>query len=339
MKTYEEEVVSIPAGKTIQGVERYGIYACGDDKQHHFKKCLYMTFREPGGTMRVLYKLDACYKAATLGKQIKISNMPFEHEKRIMRFLKDRKVSYFDYATENDVICFYVLDLKHTIKTEAHSARRAGQGVVYYYLADMLDESRQNCLLPASQERSNGQQPTEVTPASRDADASLRSHDSNLLNLLDLAIAKQNKDAESHYAKACALMELLLKQNDADVLKRMIEELRAADQLGNPCARYRIGVVYEQRNKETADSYYQSAKKRLLRWAEDGDAEAALCLGEMYHYGRGVVMNKVKSASWLNKARENGAGKRVCSFLLQCQHEKSEVRLSLLAKVLSREES
>jgi hypothetical protein len=59
MKYYEEEILSIPAGKTINAIKASGIYECPINYNAH-KKSLYVTFRESGmskGKMDTLYKL------------------------------------------------------------------------------------------------------------------------------------------------------------------------------------------------------------------------------------------------------------------------------------------
>lgn len=59
MKFYDEEVASLPAGKTFDLIKKYRVHSCRlDNKSGNFKKSLFITFREKGGFMSTLYKLE-----------------------------------------------------------------------------------------------------------------------------------------------------------------------------------------------------------------------------------------------------------------------------------------
>lgn len=59
MKFYEKEVLSIPAGKTIDLIEKYNIYVCPDNRDYSYKKSLFLSFRaKNGGEMKKLYKIE-----------------------------------------------------------------------------------------------------------------------------------------------------------------------------------------------------------------------------------------------------------------------------------------
>ena len=59
MHYYEKEVLSIPAGKSIEFVKKHLIYECPNTKPYNYKKSIFICFRESGGgQMDMLYKLD-----------------------------------------------------------------------------------------------------------------------------------------------------------------------------------------------------------------------------------------------------------------------------------------
>jgi hypothetical protein len=94
MKFYDEEVVSLPAGETIELIEEYQVYSCRTgNKNDRFKRPLYITFREKGGFMPKLYKLETIITlnptdpAALRG--LKNSTADPDHIKRIEGYIKD----------------------------------------------------------------------------------------------------------------------------------------------------------------------------------------------------------------------------------------------------------
>ena len=59
MNYYEKEVLSIPAGKSIDFVKKHLIYECPNTTLYNYKKSIFICFRESGGgQMDMLYKLD-----------------------------------------------------------------------------------------------------------------------------------------------------------------------------------------------------------------------------------------------------------------------------------------
>lgn len=71
MKYYDCEVLSIPAGKTIEAVRQVGIYECpseeGKWKTRGEHKPLYMAFREKEGYVEKLYKVDDLWSISIAG--------------------------------------------------------------------------------------------------------------------------------------------------------------------------------------------------------------------------------------------------------------------------------
>lgn len=61
MKFYEKEVLSIPAGQSIDKIENFGIYECPNTKEYskHKKRAMFFAFRKgKGGEMNDLYKVS-----------------------------------------------------------------------------------------------------------------------------------------------------------------------------------------------------------------------------------------------------------------------------------------
>ncbi len=152
MKTYEEEVISIPAAKGIDGVSKYGVYACPLKKRFNYKQSLYLAFREKGGLMYKLYKLRNRYEILPNIDNISYRSMDNTDRKSILAFMKDKAIWVEQDASTT---CqFFVLDTKHTITLPtggASSGGRSPQGIVYYYLSDMLDVKKCKNLKPCSQ--------------------------------------------------------------------------------------------------------------------------------------------------------------------------------------------
>lgn len=152
---FEEEVLSIPAGKTYSAVEKTGVYACTDDAQHRYRKSLFITFRPRGGVMSELYKLAAVYVIPYdgTGANVRGFNIPEEHKDLICAY-----ISEFGHYHTSDVglnVKFHVLDRAQKIVLPhlAHSSTQAGTSETYYNLADMLDPVRASKLRPASSYR------------------------------------------------------------------------------------------------------------------------------------------------------------------------------------------
>lgn len=49
MKFYEEEVISVPVGRTFDLVKKFGVYICPNTRSNNYRNTLYMTFRRSGG--------------------------------------------------------------------------------------------------------------------------------------------------------------------------------------------------------------------------------------------------------------------------------------------------
>jgi hypothetical protein len=166
----EEEVLSIPAGRTYEAVKKFGVYICPDTETYNFKKSWFVTFREPiGGGMEILYKWPRIY--SNIGcdvESVKKATIPQEDKERIIAYLEGEveAVNNFDVNSarwlkrtivERKNMKFLVFDTSHVIafppNALAYPQKIRFTGRAYYYLCDVLDERKRKALKPSSQYR------------------------------------------------------------------------------------------------------------------------------------------------------------------------------------------
>lgn len=139
MNYYEKEVLSIPAGRSIENVEKYNIYVCPDNKDYSYKKPLFVTFRAAkGGVMSTLYKIDdiiilnpsneseiQSLLASTYSENIK---------NRIVEYIKSSNYSA-DWFDER----FYILSQSDNIDLpNKPKPQRNNSNISYYTLKEIL---------------------------------------------------------------------------------------------------------------------------------------------------------------------------------------------------------
>jgi hypothetical protein len=151
MKYYEKEVLSIPAGKSLELVEQYNIYVCPDTKNYNYKKSIFVGFRKAGGgVMERLYKIE----------YIIILNPTIENEVETFKNsiypkdVKTRILNYIQTANYNTPIDFdekfYVLSLTETIElNNKPRPQRNNAKFTYYTLSEVLSKE---IIVPASQQ-------------------------------------------------------------------------------------------------------------------------------------------------------------------------------------------
>jgi hypothetical protein len=144
MKFYEEEVASLPAGETAALIEKYQVYSCrAISGNARLKKSLFMTFREKGGAMSRLYKLETLITLNPLKpgalEGLKNSNSDPGHIKRLLGYIKDYP-KYRGPFTDEDRL-FYVFSTDGNIDLP-HKPKPAKTGVfnAYYTLKEILTE-------------------------------------------------------------------------------------------------------------------------------------------------------------------------------------------------------
>lgn len=84
MKYYDIEVLSIPAGGTIDGVTKAGVYECPSDvapyKSRGEHKPLFMAFRGEKGKVEKLYKVEEVISTPIVGRNYAIAKENMRHE-------------------------------------------------------------------------------------------------------------------------------------------------------------------------------------------------------------------------------------------------------------------
>lgn len=144
MKFYEKEIVSIPAGASLELIEEFGIYSCSASCQYaNTKKSLYMTFRKKGGgEMSRLYKLDDVITfnpddsndvsrlyESDLDQNIKDRIKSYLPRIKEKNFKEEGKRSYFIFLQNN------YIDLPNKPKPK----NKPNVSVIYYDLKDILE--------------------------------------------------------------------------------------------------------------------------------------------------------------------------------------------------------
>jgi hypothetical protein len=141
MKFYEEEVLSLPAGSSIEFVEKYRIYSCPvSHRNANLKKSLFMTFRNKnGGEMSTLYKLDETVilnpsdsnEIDRLGE----TNLKPEYIKRLKDYLTATREKWQD--TDD---CKYYVFSEDTIELSKKPRPKNGNqvNIAYYTLKELL---------------------------------------------------------------------------------------------------------------------------------------------------------------------------------------------------------
>lgn len=120
MKFYEEDVLSIPAGDSIDSVETCGIYECPNNKkyQKYHKKVLYFSFRaKSGGVSRKLYKVKDILPI-TLGDNDAIkalNSIDSEYENRLRRYIQDRQNAQGIDMEEEKLVFFFDIEESITL--------------------------------------------------------------------------------------------------------------------------------------------------------------------------------------------------------------------------------
>ena len=120
----------------------------------------------------------------------------------------------------------------------------------------------------------------------------------------------------------------------------------AAEQ-GHPDAQFSLGEMYTegkgvpqnsdmacQRYAEAAAQGHEAGLNALKQLAEQGDADAQFCLGDMYNYGEGVPRNGDMACQWYAKAAAQGhkAGLNALKQLAEQGNADAQFRLDNMYK-------
>lgn len=149
MKYYEVEVLSLPAGNSIEFVEEHFIYECPDTKDYNYKKPIYLTFRKSGGgEMNALYKIVeiVILNPAIQSEVERIKDIDLDEK------IKQRLVNYIDNVAikkEEFEHRFYLLSKDERIELDNRpKPPKNNAKFTYYRLSDILTKTE---VLPVSQ--------------------------------------------------------------------------------------------------------------------------------------------------------------------------------------------
>ncbi len=137
MKYYEKEVLSIPAGTSIDFIRNHNVHACPDTKGYQYKDAIFLTFRESGGVMERLYKIEKVIKLDPNSPSLESEIRELEFNQRIQGYISERKEKWV-FGT-NCKYRFYILSetdqiiLKHKPKP-----KKSSQGHRYFTLSQIL---------------------------------------------------------------------------------------------------------------------------------------------------------------------------------------------------------
>lgn len=141
MNFYEQEVLSIPAGKTYNAVMNTGIYECPISYNSR-KRSLYITFRLSGkdkGKMEMLYKLTDVIEL-DVNDQSAINSVDYS-----LPGFKNRLANYKKMINISGMKRLYILDMSHPIKLP-NPVRPIENNTppIYYNLHDFFGQINSN---------------------------------------------------------------------------------------------------------------------------------------------------------------------------------------------------
>lgn len=143
MKFYEEEILSIPAGKTIDLIKKYHIYVCPNSNDYSYKDALFMAFRASGGgRMEKLYKVDETIILNLSDTLQELENFDLDATiiKRIHGYVDEHlAIHEKDERIKVDEMRVYILSQHETIELPLNPRpEKSNAKHTYYTLKEML---------------------------------------------------------------------------------------------------------------------------------------------------------------------------------------------------------
>lgn len=140
MNFYEKEILSVPAGKTWDIVEKFNVHAHPNKSPYNYKSSIYITFRKSnGGRMNRLYKIDEMFVLNphddTFIEEYFVNDVYYRD--RVLNYIKDRKAGMgFNYEGSYR---FYILNERDYIDLNHEPRpRQNNPGGRYYKLSELL---------------------------------------------------------------------------------------------------------------------------------------------------------------------------------------------------------
>jgi hypothetical protein len=144
MKFYEKEVLSLPAGDTSELIQKHQVYSCrAESGNNKAKKPLFMAFRERGGAMSTLYKLEEKIlldlNAPNALEKLENSGVNPGHIKRIKGYIKDYRQQQGSFSGKDRVFYVFSTDCNIDLPNKPKPSKTI-TGSTYYTLKEMLEE-------------------------------------------------------------------------------------------------------------------------------------------------------------------------------------------------------
>jgi hypothetical protein len=143
MKFYEKEVLSLPAGRTSNLIQKYQVYSCTAENAK-YKTPLFMAFREKdGGAMSTLYKLEAGIllnpRDPDAIERLKSSDADPGHIIRIQGYINDHPQLQDSFSNGDHLFYVFSTDCNIDLSNKPKPAKNT-TSPVYYTLKEMLEE-------------------------------------------------------------------------------------------------------------------------------------------------------------------------------------------------------
>lgn len=143
MKFYEEEVLSIPAGKTKDLIKKHHIYVCPNSKDYSYKSSLFMAFRSSGGGhMDKLYKVEETIILNLRDTLPELENFDLKESviARIRCYIADHLIIHAkDDRIKVDDMRVYILSTEETIDLPLNPhPEKSNSKHTYYSLKEIL---------------------------------------------------------------------------------------------------------------------------------------------------------------------------------------------------------
>lgn len=140
MNYYEKEILSVPAGKTFEEINKHHIHACPNTPPYNYRDPLFIAFRQKGGgVMDKLYKIDDIFVLSPENTSVLkvIEETDLSYKERLLAYIADRKIGHG--FKKNDMYRFYVLSEAEHISLHHHPHPQVNNsGGWYYTLTEML---------------------------------------------------------------------------------------------------------------------------------------------------------------------------------------------------------
>jgi hypothetical protein len=148
MNYYEEDILSIPASRSLPAILKSGIYECPTTGRRyaHQRKTLYIAFKDQGGVMRTLYKLKDVIEGVDLNDTSQIDVLEsMEGLKGISQRINEYKTTLPYDSNDHIPKRLFVLDMDNSI-TLPHIVRplENNSNWPYYSLKDFLQPVNSN---------------------------------------------------------------------------------------------------------------------------------------------------------------------------------------------------